>query len=87
MENRHDHNISEAELLVRNSRGDSSIGVQCREGAHNAVLGRSHGERDPQWQTGMKNIEILEVFSGLEVPNHRPGCSPRSPTSLSAIYK
>ena len=46
VENRHDHNISEAELLVRNSRGDSSIGVQCREGAHNAVLGRAHGMTD-----------------------------------------
>ena len=46
VENRHVENISEAQLLTPNSRRDRSIGVQCREGAHNAVLGRSHGMAD-----------------------------------------
>ena len=46
MENVHKDNISEAELLAPNSRGDSLIGAQCREGARNAVIGRAHGMTD-----------------------------------------
>ena len=39
-------NIFKAEIPTPNSRRDSSIGVQCREGAHNAVLGRAHDMAD-----------------------------------------
>ena len=47
---------------------------------HNPVLGGEHGMADllsrvPQWPTGMKSVEFLEVFRSLEVSKHRSECA------------
>ena len=91
-ENHHGDMPFKSLLPDRSGRKVTLVGSWRAAGRHNAVLGRAHGMADllwrvPQWQTGEKNIYIFEVFSGLEVPEHRSRCSPRSPTSLSVIYK
>ena len=78
--------------IIRKSLDKRSSQSRRRQVLHSTVLSRAHGMADllwgvPQWPTGMKSVEFLEVFYSLEVSKHRSGCSPRSPASLPVIYK
>jgi hypothetical protein len=81
----------EAQVPTPKTRRDRASAVQRRNVIQNAVLGRAHGMTHllygvPQCPTGVKNIENLEGFQGLEASNHRSRSSRRPPTSLSVIY-
>ena len=87
-----DGTLFESEHLDRNRRREILISKWRRRVFHSTVPSRAHGMADllwgvPQWPTGMKSVEFLEVFYSLEVSKHRSGCSPRSPASLPVIYK
>ena len=87
-----DGTLFESEHLDRNRRREILISKWRRRVLHSTVPSRAHGMEDllwgvPQWPTGMKSVEFLEVFYSLEVSKHRSGCSPRSPASLPVIYK
>ena len=82
-----DGTLFESEHLDRNRRREILISKWRRRVFHSTVPSRAHGMADllwgvPQWPTGMKSVEFLEVFYSLEVSKPRSGCSPRSPAML-----